>query len=179
MIEINLLPIRAARRKESARFQLTMVTLTFICVIIVIVVLNVSANERKQRVAAQIAMVQEQIKELEKKVGETKNYEQQSAKLDQKLAVINNLKKGRFRAAHILDELSAQIPEKIWIESLDKKGKGIKISGVALDNETIANFMDILGRSKYFTGVELEVTERVNRSGMKLMRFNLHCSTTL
>jgi type IV pilus assembly protein PilN len=179
MIEINLLPIRAARRKESARFQLTMFALTFICVFIVIVVFTVSANKRKQSVVAQLTIVQERINELDKKVGEIENYKKQSAKLDQKLAVINDLQKGRLRAAHILEELSDQIPEKIWIESLDKSGKGIKISGVALDNETIANFMNILGRSKYFTGVELEVTERVNRSGMRLMKFNLHCSTTL
>ena len=179
MIEINLLPIRAARRKESARFQLTMFSLTLIAVFIIIAVLQVGVKKREKAVISNITITQQKISELDKKVGETKNYEAQSAKLEQKLAVINDLKKGRMRAAHILEEISDLIPEKIWIESLDKQGKGIKISGVALDNATIANFMDILGRSKYFTGVELEVTEQANRSGMKLMKFNLHCSTTL
>jgi len=50
---------------------------------------------------------------------------------------------------------------------------------VALDNETIANYMDALNRSKYFAGVELEASEQIDRGGMKLKKFSLHCSTAL
>jgi len=179
MIEINLLPVRAARRRESIRFQLTMFVLTLIVVFTLMAVLSASANKRARDVKSKLKVTQERIKELDEKVGEIEEYKQQSAKLDQKLAVISDLKKGRLRAVHILDALSELTPEKVWIESLDKSGKGIKITGVALDNETIANFMDKLGRSQYFTGVELEVTEQIGRGGMKLKKFSLNCSTSL
>jgi type IV pilus assembly protein PilN len=179
MIEINLLPVRAARKRESLRFQLTMFSLILAFVLIIITYMSWSANKRDARIETQLKLVQEDLIRLNKEVGEIDELKQRKAKLEQKLAVIKDLDKGRLRAAYILGELSQRTPEKVWIESLDKSGKDLKIAGVALDNETIANFMDVLGRSKYFTGVELEVTEQINRGGLKLMSFSLRCSTVL
>ena len=176
MIEINLLPVRAARKQESLRFQLTIFSLIFVFVFVIIALLNASIVKRDKKLDSEKKLVQERIAELEKKVGEIEELTKQRAKLEQKLAVIGELDKGRLRATYILGELSQRIPEKMWIESLDKSGKAIKIAGVALDNETIANFMEVLGRSKYFTEVELEVTEQIDRGGIKLMRFSLRCS---
>ncbi len=179
MIEINLLPVRAARKRESLRFQLTMFSLILAFVLIIITYMSWSANKRDARIETQLKLVQADLIRLNKEVGEIDELKQRKAKLEQKLAVIKDLDKGRLRAAYILGELSQRTPEKVWIESLDKSGKDLKIAGVALDNETIANFMDVLGRSKYFTGVELEVTEQINRGGLKLMSFSLRCSTVL
>jgi type IV pilus assembly protein PilN len=179
MIEINLLPVRAARKKESVRFQLTMFSLILVFVLIIIAYFSWSASKREARIDTQLKLVQEDLVRLNKEVGEIDELKQRKAKLEQKLAVIKDLDKGRLRAAYILGELSQRTPEKVWIESLDKSGKDLKITGVALDNETIANFMDVLGRSKYFTGVELEITEQIDRGGLKLMRFSLRCSTVI
>ena len=179
MIEINLLPVRAARRRESLRFQVSIAVLVFFFIVIIIAYLNVSANNRENKVDKEMKLVQDRLAELEKVVGEIDKLKKERAKLEQKRAVIRDLDRGRLRAASILDELSQRTPEKVWIESIDKSGKSLKINGVALDNETIANYMDALNRSKYFAGVELEVTEQINRGGMKLKKFSLHCSTAL
>lgn len=179
MIEINLLPVREARRKESLRFQITIAVLVLVFVVVTIVLLNASASNREKKIDSEMKIVQTRLTELEKIVGEIEELKREKAKLEQKRAVIKDLDRGRKRAAYILDELSQRTPEKVWIESLEKSGKSLKITGVALDNETIANYMDVLNRSKYFAGVELEVTEQINRGGMKLKKFNLSCSTAL
>lgn len=179
MIEINLLPVRAARKRESLRFQLTVFSLFFALIFIFIAYMSWSASKREVRIETQLKLVQDDLVRLNKEVGEIDELKQRKAKLEQKLTVIKDLDKGRLRAAYILGELSQRTPEKVWIESLDKSGKDLKISGVAMDNETIANFMDVLGHSKYFAGIELEVTEQIERGGLKLMRFSLRCSTVL
>jgi type IV pilus assembly protein PilN len=179
MIEINLLPVRAARRRESLRFQFSIAVLTLIFIVIIIVYLNVSASKQEKRVDQELQTVREDLVQLNKVVGEIDQLKQLRGKLEQKLSIINDLDKGRRRAAYILGELSQQIPEKVWIESLDKQGTSLKITGVALDNETIANFMTALERSKYFGRVELEVTEQIDRGKMKLKKFSLHCATVL
>jgi type IV pilus assembly protein PilN len=179
MIEINLLPIRAARRRESIRLQSSVAALIIFLVIVCIVLLQANLKKREKAVDTQTALVQQEIAKLEKVVGEIEKLKQERAKLEQKRAVIRDLDRGRMRAAYILGELSQRTPEKIWIESLAKNGKSLKITGVALDNETIANFMMVLERSKYFGGVELGASEQINRGGMKLKKFNLHCSTAL
>jgi type IV pilus assembly protein PilN len=179
MIEINLLPVRAARKRESLRFQLTIFSLILALGFIFIIYLSWSSGKQEKRIDTQIKLVEEDLVRLNKEVGEIDELKQRKAKLEQKLSVIRDLDRGRLRAAYILGELSQRTPEKVWIESLDKSGKSLKITGVALDNETIANFMDVLGRSKYFSGVELEITEQIDRGGLKLMKFSLHCSTAL
>jgi type IV pilus assembly protein PilN len=179
MIEINLLPVRAARRMESIRLQISVAALTLFLVIVCIILLQANLKKRENAVDKQTALVQEEIAKLEKVVGEIEKLKQERAKLEQKRAVIRDLDRGRMRAAYILGELSQRTPEKIWIESLDKSGKSLKITGVALDNETIANFMMVLERSKYFGGVELGSSEQIDRGGMKLKKFNLNCSTAL
>jgi len=179
MIEINLLPVRAARRRESIRLQSSIAVLTIFLVIICIVLFQANLKKREKAVDSQMALVKEEIVKLEKIVGEIEKLKQERAKLEQKHAVIKDLDRGRMRAVYILDGLSQITPEKIWIESLDKSGKSLKISGVALDNDTIANFMMKLEGSKYFGGVELGASEQINRGGMKLKKFNLHCSTAL
>jgi type IV pilus assembly protein PilN len=179
MIEINLLPIRAARRRESIRLQSSVAALTIFLVIVCIILLQANLKKREKAVDNKTTQVRERIAELEKQVGEIEKLKQERAKLEQKRAVIKELDRGRMRAAYVLGELSQRTPEKIWIESLAKNGKSLKITGVALDNETIANFMMVLERSKYFGGVELGASEQINRGGMKLKKFNLHCSTAL
>ncbi len=179
MIEINLLPVRAARKRESLRFQLTMISLVLAFVLIIIAYWSWSAGKHEARIDTQLKLVQDDLGRLDKEVGEIEELKQRKAKLEQKLAVIKDLDKGRLRAAYILTELSQRTPEKVWIESLDKSGRDLKIVGVALDNETVANFMEALKNSKYFTGVDLEVTEQIDRGGMKLMKFSLRCSTAL
>ena len=179
MIEINLLPVREARRRESLRFQLSIAILSLFFVVIIIAYLNMSATNREQKIDKEMNLVQTRLAELQKIVGEIDKLKQEKAKLEQKRAVIQDLDRGRLRAAYILGELSQRTPEKVWIESLDKSGKSLKISGVALDNETIANFMTVLERSKYFGGVQLVASEQISRGGMKLKKFSLNCSTTL
>jgi type IV pilus assembly protein PilN len=179
MIEINLLPVRAARRRESIRLQLSVAGLTIVLVIVCIILLSANLKKREAAVDKQTDFVKAEITKLDKVVGEIEKLKQEKAKLEKKNAVIKNLDKGRLRAAYILDGLSQNTPEKIWIESLSKSGRSLKISGVALDNETIASFMRVLEESKYFGRVELGASEQINRGGMKLKKFNLHCSTTI
>jgi len=178
MIEINLLPVREAKKKETLRFQLSIFVLTLLLSCMVIAYLKWNADRREKYVDTQLKVVQEEILKLNKVVGEIDRLKKQRAKLQQKLAVIKKLEKGRLSAVYVLDELSEKIPEKVWIEKLDRAGNKVKIEGVALDNETIANFMTLLERSKYFAGVELELTQQFKREGFKLKKFALICSTS-
>jgi type IV pilus assembly protein PilN len=100
--------------------------------------------------------------------------------LQDKLNVINTLRKEKSGAAKVLDELSIDKPEKLHLESLKKDGSKLGIEGVALDDETIANFMTNLRKSKLFKGVDLVVSEQVeHQSKVKLKKFILSCEIIL
>jgi type IV pilus assembly protein PilN len=177
MIEINLLPIRAARKRETFRSQVTIFILIILLTFACIGFLKWNLNQRERRVDTEIDAVKKEIARLNEVVGEVDRLKKDKERLERKLAVIEKLEQGRLTAARILDELSQKIPEKIWFESLARKGNTIEISGVALDNETIANFMTVLERSSQFSGVELDVTKQVTSEGLKLKEFSVRCSS--
>jgi Tfp pilus assembly protein PilN len=99
--------------------------------------------------------------------------------LQDKLNVINSLKKQKSSPSRVLDELSIDKPEKIQLESLKKEGGKLGIEGIALDDETVTNFMTNLRKSKVFKNVDLIVSEQIEQSKIKLKKFILSCEISL
>jgi type IV pilus assembly protein PilN len=95
--------------------------------------------------------------------------------LQEKLNVINLLKKEKASPAKVLDELSIDKPEKAHFESVKKDGSKLGIEGVALDDETVANFMTNLRKSKLFKNVDLIVSEQIEVNKIPLKKFILSC----
>jgi type IV pilus assembly protein PilN len=85
------------------------------------------------------------------------------------------LRKGKSISARLLDEISIAKPEKIQLESLKKEGTKLGIEGVALDDETVANLMTNLRKSKVFKNVDLIVSEQIEQNKIRLKRFVLSC----
>jgi type IV pilus assembly protein PilN len=99
--------------------------------------------------------------------------------LQDKLNIINSLRKEKASPAKVLDGLSIDKPDKMHLESLRKDGSKLGIEGVALDDETIANFMTNLRKSNLFKNVDLIVSEQVEQSKIKLKKFILSCDIIL
>jgi type IV pilus assembly protein PilN len=95
------------------------------------------------------------------------------------LDIIESLRREKAGPAKVLDELSIDKPEKIHLESVKKEGSKLGIEGIALDDETIANFMTNLRKSKLFKNVDLIVSEQVEQSKIKLKKFILSCEIIL
>jgi type IV pilus assembly protein PilN len=99
--------------------------------------------------------------------------------LQDKLNVINTLRKQKSGPAKVLDELSIDKPEKVYFESVKKDGSRLGIEGIALDDETVANFMTNLRKSKLFKNVDLIVSESTEQNKIKLKKFILSCEIIL
>jgi type IV pilus assembly protein PilN len=97
--------------------------------------------------------------------------------LQKKVDIISNLQKGRTGPVRYFEALSAAIPEKCWIETLGVKDGKVTLSGVALNNYTIANFMTALGQTGRFRDVVLGAAEQATVAGVKLVKFNLTFQT--
>lgn len=173
MIKINLLPVRAAKKKESLRQQISIAVLSLLFVLIVIVYLHIGIVRRIAEVNARIASTQEELTKTKAQIGEVSKFKAAKKLLEDKLGVIETLKKGKAGPVKMLDELSRATPDKLWMTSFKETGGNISIDGVANDNETIARFMTELEKSQYFKDIELIVTEQVEQGGIKLKRFSL------
>jgi type IV pilus assembly protein PilN len=176
MIRINLLPVRAAQRKERLRSQLS---IFFLCMILVCIgcgALYVQKAATIKAVRGEIATINQKNNELRKKIGQVKDFEKKKAELEKKLAVLKTLKDGKSGPVHLLDELSAALPDKLWLTKFSEKSGQVNLAGVADSENTVAVFMKRLDSSPYYKNVELAVTEQTKAGDRKMQKFTLNCS---
>lgn len=173
MIRINLLPVRAEKKKESIRQQISIGLLLIFFVVIVMVFLQLSLSRSISSIQAELSNVESEIGKYKQLLKEVSEYKGQKKVMEEKIKVIEQLEKNRQGPLLLLEEMSSSIPDSAWLEKMQEKGKFIEITGFAVDNETIADFMERLEDAKGFERVELIVTSRVDKVGMNLKNFTI------
>ncbi|RMF48239.1 MAG: fimbrial protein [Deltaproteobacteria bacterium] len=173
MIRINLLPVRAVQKKEQLRSQVVILVLSVVLVGAACAALYMSMDDKISSVRADIARKNRKIAELRKTIGEVGRVKKLQEELRGKIEVLQTLKKNRSGPVHLLDELNRSLPPKLWLTNFQEKGDNVQISGVGLNEETVAAFMRNLEKSVYFSNVQLRVTEQMAKEGLKLQRFDL------
>ncbi|MGB9629541.1 MAG: PilN domain-containing protein [Thermodesulfobacteriota bacterium] len=179
MIKINLLVERKGPKKKAVPKEFIVL---FLCVALLIVGLflfNWKIGKEKEDLLNKISNTKNEINHYKSFTTEVSKAKEDQKILQDKLNVINSLRKEKGTPAKVLDELSMGKPEKIHLESLKKEGTKLGIEGIALDDETVANFMTNLRKSKLFKNIELIVSEQVEQSKIKLKKFSLSCEINL
>jgi type IV pilus assembly protein PilN len=179
MIKINLLLARKEKKKVGLRKEFIVLILSVVLLLAVLVLVQWRLEKEKEDTLAQISNTKKEIAYYKSLTTEVVKAKEAQKTLQDKLNIINSLRKQKGAPAKILDELSIDKPEKIHLESLKKEGSKLGIEGIALDDETIANFMTNLRKSKLFKNVDLIVSEQVEQSKIKLKKFILSCEIIL
>ncbi len=171
MIRINLIRGKRKKRKE---FHFDFLYLLIPLVLAAgLLLFHKMVGDRIDTLNTNILKANADIARLKKEIGEVEKFKTRKAELQQKVDIISNLQTGRTVPVKVFEALSASIPEKCWIDTLSIKGSQVSISGVALNNHTIANFMTALGQSGRFKDVELGSADQMSYMGVKMMKFNL------
>lgn len=173
MIKINLLPVRAAKKKETLRQQISIGVMSLVLVLFVIGYFHYSLVSKIKEITGQIASAEQELTTTKAQIGEVSKFKEAKKVLENKLGVIESLKKGKTGPVKMLDELSRLIPEKLWLNSFKEQGGSISLDGTAISNEVIAQFMTELDKSSYFMNIELVETEQTESGGLKLKKFSL------
>lgn len=173
MIRINLLPVRAEKKRENLRQQgaVAILVVVLLAAVITGIHLTIGADIRERQ--DQIAKRNAEIARLQTVIGEVKEFKKKKKDLEEKIAVIAGLEAKQTGPAKILYEFAQLTPDKVWIESLKDNGGALSLDGIAIDNQTIAQFMTRLETSSWFKGVRLEVTKQVTRGGTNLKAFSI------
>lgn len=179
MIKINLLLARKEKKKGGIPKELLVLVLSVALLLILFGLDQWRVSRKKDDLSAKIAETKKQIAYYKSLTSEVNQARQAQQTLQEKLNVINTLRKEKGGPARVLDELSVDKPEKVHLEGVKKEGSKLLIEGIALDDDTIANFMTNLRNSKLFRNVDLIVSEQIELSKVKLKKFSLSCEITL
>jgi type IV pilus assembly protein PilN len=70
--------------------------------------------------------------------------------LRHKINVINELKRNQRGPVRILDEVSRALPELVWLTKMVLKGNSVELSGNAMDENAVANYISNIDASPFF-----------------------------
>ena len=175
MIKINLLLTRKEKKRVGIRkeFIVLIVSVALLCVSFFII--QSQLDKQKEGKLAQISKTKKEIDDQKTQIKEINQAKESQKNFQDRINVIDSLRKGKSISARLLDEISIAKPEKMQLESLKKEGTKLGIEGVALDDETVANLMTNLRKSKVFKNVDLIVSEQIEQNKIRLKRFVLSC----
>ena len=160
MIRINLLPTKEAQRAFDRRQQLSVAALGLLLAVLFMVVPYMLQSRRLTTLDQEISQLRSELAKLDEQTREVRDLDKKRAELQAKLHVIDDLKQKRVGPVRIIEDLSAATPEKLWLVEFNDVNALATITGLALDNQTIATFMRQLQSSKYFFDVDLVETSQ-------------------
>jgi len=173
MIRINLLPLRASRKKETIRQQISILVLSVIGVLVVGLSLYGLLVSKIGTAKVQIESSENEIKALKAKIGAIDNIKKLQAEVKKKLDVLSQLRKAKSGPASRLAALSDAVPEKLWLTKYTENAGSVSVSGFAYSEELIALFMKNLQTSGAFANIELQVSEQTDLGGVLAKRFDI------
>jgi type IV pilus assembly protein PilN len=179
MIHINLLPVRQIKQRLQVRNEVAIYCASLVFVIFAIGSVVLGQNLKIKDLKAQNQVLNSKKESYQPILTEIDKLKKDKKEQETKLEVIKKLKTGSQVTVHVMDELAKLTPtNRLWLTSLTQSGVKANISGIALDNATIAQFMQSIGASDYFSGAELSQTSQTTIAGAKLKSFALAIGIT-
>ena len=176
MIRINLLPFRSNRKKENIRRQLSIFVLSLILAVVAIFGVNFFLGSQIDDLGRRITTAQAELEKYEKINKEIEEIKKKLDNLNKKLAVIRDLEANRYEPVRLLDTLSqVMIEKRMWYTALDMKAELVNISGIAMDDKTVADFMLRLEGSGLFSAVNLKTLKQVEVQKTTVKSFEIAC----
>lgn len=173
MIRINLLSVKRKKKIQPlpAVFLYGAVAFSVIFVVLAIFtfILASKISNKKDDVAAK----ETTLKELRVQLKEVENYERDNEDYRKKSQIIVQLKKNQNVPLRLLDEVSIQLPDGVWLTALTNKGGAVDMKGYAFTNSDLVGYVQQLKKSKYVINVELIESKKTKIEDISLYQFKV------
>jgi len=173
MIRINLLPVRASKKRELGRQWLVLGALVLGAAVTGNYFWWADSERTLAAIKQRIARYQADIETLNKIIGEVSTIKEEKAQMEQKLGVLKKLRDGRTGPVRVMDELASVIPARVRLQAYEEKEGGVNLVGSGATHDDVAAFLRKLKGSRFFGDAQLKFT-RV--AGENRVEFNIVCS---
>jgi len=194
MIRINLLPYRESRKKESILRQINIFLAFFFIVFVTLLYYNIWLGKRIDDLNTKIKNTKIMLTQAETQSKKVDKIKKELEKLEHKTDVIKSIETNRRAPVILLENMTKMVAEKtsistpdtsadndnkpvkrLWFKSFDASGGKVNITGIALDNKTIADFMSRLEESKLYKNVNLKTIKQQKVDKLNLKQFQIDC----
>ena len=153
MIRVNLLGVERQKvKKPLLAFDPTQ-SLTVICALILVATAAGlgwwfwSLRQESTRLDADIAAAQQESARLQGLLVEVQQFEAQRTTLQQRVALIEQLRRGQSVPVQLLDHVSKSVPDMLWLVLMTQDAEQITIEGRSTTLIALSDFVGNLGSS--------------------------------
>ena len=178
MIRINLLPHRELRRKQQQK--------EFFIVLSVVIGLGATVwfathtylSGQLDEQNGRNTYLEQEIAALDKQIEEIKKVQEQTTALLQRKKIVESLQANRAETVYLLDQLVRQLPDGVYLKSVQQKGSKVAVNGFAQSNARVSTFMRNLESSPYLEKPSLVEIHAITDKSTRLSEFSLSVSLT-
>jgi type IV pilus assembly protein PilN len=176
MMRINLLPHRQLKRAERQRQFGLMALMAVVAAGAVVFTGWTFLGAKKDAQLERNGRLEQAIAQLDKEIADIKDLKDQISNVLERKQIVENLQTNRSQSVVILDELSRQLPEGLYLRSIKQQGNLITLDGVADTNARVATLVRNLSVSNWMESPNLIEIKSITVNGVKQNDFTLNVS---
>jgi len=155
MIRINLLAVERERTKKKSTFQTGQKVTVACSAVLVLAVVTIgwrylSLNNESKQLDVDISNSQQEASRLHAIILQVQEFEQRKAQLQQRVVLIEQLRKSQTGPVHMLDQISRSLPPSLWLTGLKQDNESITIDGRCTSLTALSDFVANLEGTGYF-----------------------------
>jgi type IV pilus assembly protein PilN len=182
MIRINLIAGERRSVKPGGRRLDLAQKMTVIGSLIVLVTVLLlgwrywALGQQETQLAADFDAARREEARLGEVLKQVTDFENQRTQLQQRVTLIDELRRGQNAPVHMIDQISRSLPEMTWLVAVRQEGYDITIEGRSTTLASLSDFVGNLEATRYFQRpVEIVETEVVagQKDGADLIEFTI------
>lgn len=177
MIRVNLLAVERAKvkRRPGIGQKLNLLfSLVLVATGVALAWWYWSLNQRSAQLDRDIQAAQQETIRLRAIIAQVNDFDTQKKLLEQRVSLIETLKKGQVGPVYLLDQVSRALPDLLWLTSMVQEGQNVTIEGSAMSLMALSDFVANLEGSGYFKPpVEIVDSKVESRQEGDIVRFTI------
>lgn len=174
MIRVNLLPHREVRRRRQQQQFFTMLGIMAFVGATIWFLVHSSLSSSYDDQLARNKYLQSEIVKLDKEIEDIKKLKEMTASLLARKKVVETLQSNRAEVVHLLDELSRQLPDGIYLKGIKQQGTKVTISGFTQSQARVSTLMRNLDASPHLENSNLIEIKAVAQASSRVNEFTLN-----
>lgn len=179
MIRINLLAVERERVRRRPGLDLSQQITVLGSLLVLVAALGVvwwwwTLRQRVARLDRDIAAAQQETVRLKSVLDELRRMETRRTQFQQRVALIEELRRGQGVAVRLLDQVSRSVPDRLWLTELRQEGSSVTMQGRAISLTALSDFVGNLEASGYFARpVEILESTTEEQQQVQVVRFSI------
>jgi len=155
MIRINLLAERRTVKAVSKGFQAGQKITVIGSLLVVLTLVGVgwrywAIGQQQAQVTREVEAAKREEQRLAEILKQVQEFDARKQQLEQRVALIDELRKGQNAPVHMIDQISRALPDMTWLTSVRQDGYNLTVQGRCLTLTSLSDFVGNLEASRYF-----------------------------